>query len=434
MSSVDTNFIIQQISLYLFIEKCLLNIDHRYEMSPNLKDIIIFTNSYPYGFGEQFIADELLVLSKSFETIRIIPLTYGHNRTIRPVPANVHVTEPLLSLEYSQKAQLFIQSQFMLRGFFYFISEFFRKSVFKNKKHLMNWLSFSSITKLCLAKLNVIEKFIGQSSILYFYWGDNASGIVPFIRKKYTNKIFVRFHGSDLYEDVKGGYLPFRSQLLSTLTCALFISKNGELYLKEKYKNIPFESEVIRLGVFDNGDSTMSLDGKIRILSCSNMIPLKRIHLIIHILEKINVAVEWTHIGSGPLLDELKNKTTQLGSHISVVFKGHIEKNEIVEFYQNNAIDFFLNVSETEGVPVSIMEALSFGVPVIATNVGGTSEIVDSNVGLLVEKDFDPSEVAQWILTNMNNSYYRINAKKQWASKCNADENYSKLVNLFGRS
>jgi len=250
---------------------------------------------------------------------------------------------------------------------------------------------------------------------------------VPFIRKKYANKIFVRFHGSDLYEHVKGGYLPFRSQLLRALTCALFISKNGELYLKEKYKNIPFDSEVIRLGVFDNGNTAMSLDGKIRILSCSNVIPLKRIHLIIDILEKIKVPIEWTHIGSGPLLDELKSMTATLGPHISVVFKGHIDKNEIIEFYKNNAIDFFINVSETEGIPVSIMEALSFGVPVIAT-------IVDGNVGLLIDKEFDTAAVAQWILANMNNSYYRVNAKNQWASKCSADENYNKLVNLFNRS
>jgi len=48
-----------------------------------------------------------------------------------------------------------------------------------------------------------------------------------------------------------------------------------------------------------------------------------------------------------------------------------------------------MNLSETEGIPVSIMEAQSAGVPILATNLGGTSEIVNNENGFLVEKDFN---------------------------------------------
>ena len=47
----------------------------------------------------------------------------------------------------------------------------------------------------------------------------------------------------------------------------------------------------------------------------------------------------------------------------------------------------FINLSSSEGIPVSIMEAQSFGIPVIATNVGGSGEIVVSETGVLVDEN-----------------------------------------------
>jgi colanic acid/amylovoran biosynthesis glycosyltransferase len=76
---------------------------------------------------------------------------------------------------------------------------------------------------------------------------------------------------------------------------------------------------------------------------------------------------------------------------------GNVENSKILDFYSENYVDLFINFSEFEGVPVSIMEAQSAGIPVLATKVGGTSEIVSSDNGFLVEKHFDLSETNQCI-------------------------------------
>ena len=55
---------------------------------------------------------------------------------------------------------------------------------------------------------------------------------------------------------------------------------------------------------------------------------------------------------------------------------GHLDNNEIFNMYKNNSYDYFITLSESEGLPVSIMEAISCGIPVIATAVGGITEIV----------------------------------------------------------
>lgn len=59
----------------------------------------------------------------------------------------------------------------------------------------------------------------------------------------------------------------------------------------------------------------------------------------------------------------------------------------------------FINVSSSEGLPVSIMEACSFGIPIIATNVGGTAEIVQAGVnGILLKEQFETEVLKQAIL------------------------------------
>ena len=97
----------------------------------------------------------------------------------------------------------------------------------------------------------------------------------------------------------------------------------------------------------------------------------------------------------------------------------------------------FLNVSSSEGVPVSIIEAMSFGIPCIATNVGGTGEIVvDHYNGILLEENFDVETLARHIkefASMSNNAYqiYRLHARQSYMVGYNADKNYRSFMNLL---
>ena len=73
---------------------------------------------------------------------------------------------------------------------------------------------------------------------------------------------------------------------------------------------------------------------------------------------------------------------------MNLILPGVVPNNEISNIYKKYKPDFFINLSSTEGVPVSIMEAF-FGMPVIATNVGGTSEIINDSVGAIINSDID---------------------------------------------
>src|SRR5665811_1561504 len=85
----------------------------------------------------------------------------------------------------------------------------------------------------------------------------------------------------------------------------------------------------------------------------------------------------------GPSRQQLESLTKKLGISDNIHFLGYLGDEEIIRELQ--AADLFVLPSFVEGIPVSAMEAMAIGVPVIATNIAGTSELIeDGKSGLLV--------------------------------------------------
>ena len=216
--------------------------------------------------------------------------------------------------------------------------------------------------------------------------------------------------------------------------CYLPISINALIRLQQIEKVI---SKINRLGVYDRGLNPISTSRVIRIVSVSNLIPLKRVHLILEALELIETKnIEWFHFGDGPLFHTIEKQSKSLRNNIGVKLMKWVPNSVILDFYLNNHIDLFINVSETEGVPVSIMEAFSFGIPCFATNVGGTAEIVNKTNGCLVDKDFKINELSEFI-TNIRElklkNDLRLNARSTFEKFCDAEKNYNELQVIFKR-
>ena len=86
--------------------------------------------------------------------------------------------------------------------------------------------------------------------------------------------------------------------------------------------------------------------------------------------------------GDGPKHSELCSLINQYGLNEVFDMNGHVDN--MSNFYHE--LDVYINTSIHEGIPMSILEAMSQGLPVIAPNVGGISEIVDDGVdGYLIE-------------------------------------------------
>lgn len=395
--------------------------------------LILFTGSFPYGSREQFLETEVKYLAKEFEKIQLIPLSYSAGYRRRSLPQNVEVETPILP--YSDaKLEVLIEGIFNTSPVRYFFEEFKKRKVVANPRYWINWIRDSILTRFILNHAT-IKKILRQDlreSIFYFYWGRDLAYIVPFLKEN-NLPIIVRFHRWDLYEDRSGGYIPFREQILTNLTKAIFVSEHGENYLVKKYSDINFQHRVLKLGVEDHGASRSSEDGIFRMASCSYMTEIKRIDLIIEALKHTDSRIKWFHIGDGPLRTKLASLARGLPGHVSAKFLGELSNERVFDFYTKNSIDLFIDVSRSEGIPVAIMETLSCGIPVLATRVGGVPEIVDDSVGGLLKKDITPKELGKKIEQYIQLPFdvktkYRKKARKRWGRQYTAKKNYSKFV------
>ena len=168
----------------------------------------------------------------------------------------------------------------------------------------------------------------------------------------------------------------------------------------------------------------------IRVISCSTVSRLKRVTLIYQSLLSVkDRRIKWTHIGDGPELGLLQTMISeQKESNVEVELVGALGHDEVLNYYSMHCFDVFINLSTNEGVPVSIMEALSCDIPVIATDVGGTSEIVAEKTGVLVSSNPRPDEVAKAIELVMNG---RFEPRAFWQERYNAEKNYQAFADFL---
>ncbi len=103
-----------------------------------------------------------------------------------------------------------------------------------------------------------------------------------------------------------------------------------------------------------------------------------------------------------------------------------------MNWYSENPAHLFMNLSKSEGIPVSIMEACSYGIPAVATDVGGTSELISNKTGWLINREFTIEGIVKVLEDALLNHTVRIqkstNAREVCLSNFNSDKNYPDFV------
>ena len=106
--------------------------------------------------------------------------------------------------------------------------------------------------------------------------------------------------------------------------------------------------------------------------------------------------VRLTIAGEGPLLASLQRLAAELGVAEAVRFCGRVANAEMPRLYAS--ADVCLNPSLADNMPISVLEALASGVPVVSTNVGGVPHLVEHERTALLVEPGDPAAMAQAVL------------------------------------
>lgn len=400
-----------------------------------MKDIILLTTEYPFGFKESYLANEIDNCN-CVNNLFIMPLFRESKikRNITTNKANIKVVElgNIVSNSFLKKFFLFIFDKNIWSEIVY---------IFKSEKHIikkikkMIWFWNRAIEKYIQIEFYIRKNQIDLNElVVYSYWMAEHAYIASKLKCKFEGiKVISRCHGYDLYEYRNEiGYIPFRKPIFNNIDYIISISNNGSKYITSKYKYVN-QSKIHTsfLGTKDYGYNLEYKNEKLKIVSCSNLVDVKRVDLIIKALMYVtDFEVEWIHYGDGPRKEELFELCAKLPKNINYKFSGQISNEEIMKEYEAQKFDLFLNVSSSEGLPVSIMEAQSKGIVVIATDVGGTSEIIIDGVnGFLLNKDFKVQELSEILREYKNLPWeYKIKMKKKarkiWSEKFDASKNY----------
>lgn len=197
------------------------------------------------------------------------------------------------------------------------------------------------------------------------------------------------------------------------------------------------------LGTEREETGTISSGSGLRLISCSSVDRVKRVHRIPEALALLDgIPVDWVHIGDGKELESLRQHAAELLDECPNVtwrLAGALPHEQLLRLYREEPWDCFITTSTSEGgCPVSIQEAMAFGLPVIGTAVGGITEMLVDSENVLLSAEAPARETADAI-----ERLYRMSREERlalgarnrrfWAEHYDASDNVRGLVERLER-
>lgn len=250
-----------------------------------------------------------------------------------------------------------------------------------------NWLSFINY----IMEVNNIDIVFNTNS-------EYGYNILPYIKAKYPEIPIIDYVHMEEWYWRNGGYSRDDASFSSIIDKTFICNENSRKILINHFGKKPEDVETVYIGVdekkFDpqkyNKDEILrklkieNTEDKYIISYICRIAEQKRPHLLIEVIKELKrkrndfiVVIA----GSGPMLNSIKSKVKRFKLEENVIFLGAVK--ETAEIYKIS--DLTINCSIKEGLALTAYESLAMGVPVISADVGGQKELIDENVGVVVE-------------------------------------------------
>jgi colanic acid/amylovoran biosynthesis glycosyltransferase len=406
------------------------------------KTLLVLTSRFPYEGGEYFLETEQRSW-KEADGIDVYLMPFFNTKALRDYPRWIALRSENSRDESRVGRFKYICAAIFSPIFFREISSLLRE---KKARPIYFLIALHAVSRVLQIKkaIEALAKEVGGIDVVYSYWNNTSAYAAALAKKKgLVRKIVSRAHGTDLYRyALKGGYMPLKDQLVDQFDLVAAVSKLGRDYYVSEYNISPDRVIVERLGVeIDGRLSSVTGSCQLSIVSISNCVEIKRLDVIaagilLYARQNPDVRVHWVHIGDGPTLNDLQaywRSSSVLIKNASAVFRGRLENKQVIDFLVHNSCDVILNASASEGVPVSLMEAMSLGIPAIAPAIGGIPELVSPSCGFLLPPMPTPPDIVNgldWALNCAKEQDTRCAAASKVAAEYSAAKNYSQFYGL----
>lgn len=410
-----------------------------------MKELIIITDAYPWGKGEKsFLTPELPYLQKEFKLTILsrAPRKWLEKSRVE-LDENIDVIH-YLEPEFGRKEMLrYIPKAFFSKE----LKDEIRLAKKENggkeciKETYLFWIRAVKFYKW-MQKNGIFEN--AGNKLFYSYWANYSTLSLSMEKRRNSSIKFVsRAHRYDLYnEAARGGRQPFKKYIDRWVDKMIFIAKEGLDYYLEHFAVNRADTEKYELRKLGVETPTAYPEKEVkavfRLVSCSSVDKRKRVDLIVNALAKLDHTIEWHHFGDGPDMDELRKAAAvhlDKKTNIKYTLHGHVVNADVLRFYQNNWVDGFITTSSSEGSPVSMQEAMAFGIPVIGTAVGEIPFMI-RDCGILLSENPAVDDIQKAVSTLCETKgdkmeQLRRNAVKVWEQDYRLEINAAEFVNTL---
>lgn len=247
------------------------------------------------------------------------------------------------------------------------------------------------------------------------YRGQDFAPLLQNLPNKKKPKLVTCFRGADITKFIKNNPHRydelFRVGTLFLPVCEYF--KNLLIRLHCNPNKIVVLHSAIDCNAFSFKPPKLLPKETYKILSVSRLVEKKGIQFTIQAMSSIlkkHPNVHYTIVGDGIMRAELERLVRKLNLQKNITFKGRLQEKEIIKLLHSSHVFVLPSITakdgDQEGIPNALKEAMSCGLPVIATNHAGNSELVIPNSGFLVNEQ-DPEAIADKVC-------YLIEHQEEW--------------------
>lgn len=392
-------------------------------------ELLLVTGSFPHDRVTEFLDEEIHHLAEAFDRVRVAPMRPTGPIT-QDLPPNVLVD---LSLSRSLAPRGGRSSRWLTAGRNLVRREGLGLGVdggmLRADGTRASWLKQVAMAR---ADANAVHRWSSAAltapDCAYSFW--MGSGVLGMRRAWPDIPIVTRAHGGDVYAEAHGWrHYPFQREVVEAADRVFCVSAKGSGYLRVRYPSQAARFRVRRLGIPDLGAGTSSVVADtIRILSISSIDDNKRVELIAAVVQQVarlGWRVEWKHLGDGPNRTAVEALINTFPKGVRGELSGHVPGDRVRAELTGGHWHVLVNLSRSEGAPVSLMEAQCAGLPVVATSVGGSPEVAPGDFNELVSLADGPESVARSVVrAAMGRSGDAEARRRHWKENFDADVTY----------
>lgn len=395
-------------------------------------ELLLITMRWPHAEVTEFLDEEIRYLAEHFNTITVAPLRPRGPLTAQ-LPAGVVVDHSLAdhlvhSHHFPSRSSRILTAAGRAIppspwGFGFSRGDLVRDGMQRS------WIRRALLGRADSRSVSLWASSRQAPSIAYTFWLGAAT--VGLRQAWPTVRLVSRVHGGDLFAEAHHwSSIPFQEAALNSADLVASVSENGHAYLASKFPDMTHRLAWRRLGIPDLGGLAIpSRRAAIRMISASSIDANKRVLLIAEValwLARSGHAVEWTHLGDGRGRAGVEQAMANRPETLVVNLRGHVPLVEAHREMRLGEHDVFVNLSLSEGAPVSLMEAQCVGLPVVATAVGGTPEVVPRQWNELVSPTAGVRDIAESVLrAAARPDQQRDERRRFWSQNYDADATYS---------